>query len=259
MEYRIYNITNEQYEVEINLASCLTTNEIQNLKNSLIDISRKDDFFKKIYSLNSSILKYKSETIVPVNRNPKKQNVLLIFGNPATHSIKYGMFFFSNSRLYRHPMWKKLHDAKLVKLINFSYLKDKSLLEKRYLEADQKREVIKKGMSSDKYLVGLTTFYSFPTPVISGYKYSNVNGVIRVFRNILSHFNSMEIERIIEYEFAKNAIFVFVQLDSFKFFKNSKQINNKILKKCIYWPAVSRKKNAQNKGTDLAKMLAQLI
>ncbi len=169
------------------------------------------------------------------------------------------MFYFSNIRLYRHNMWKKLHDAKLVKLINFSYLKDKSLLEKRYLEADQKREMIKKGISSDKYLVGLTTFYSFPTPVINGYKYSNVNGVIRIFKNILSHINSMEIERIIGYEFAKNAIFVFVQLGSFNFFKNSKQINNKILKKCIYWPAVSRKKNALKKGTDLANMLAQLI
>ncbi len=57
MEYKIYNIDNGQYEVEINLASCLKENEIQNLKNSLIDISRNDDFFKKIYSLNNNILK----------------------------------------------------------------------------------------------------------------------------------------------------------------------------------------------------------
>ena len=258
MEYKVYNIFNGQYEVEINLASCLTANKLQNLKNSLIDISRNDDFFKKIYSLNNNILKYKSETIVPVNRDPKKQNVLLIFGNPATHSIKYGMFFFSKSNDHRHPMWKKLHDAKLVKLIDYSHLKDKSFLEIRGLEANEKKEIIKKGMSSDKYLVGLTTFYSFPTPVKSGYKYSNVKGVERVFGNILSYINSMEIERIIGYEFAKNAIFVFVQKSSYCVFKKeSKQINNKIIKKCIYWPAVCRKKNALNKGTDLAKMLAQ--
>ena len=156
-------------------------------------------------------------------------------------------------------MWTKLHDAKLVKLIGYSHLKDKSHLEKRHLEAKERKEIIKKGISSDKYLVGLTTFYSFPTPVKSKYKYSNVIGVRRVFRNILTHINSMEIERILGYEFAKNAIFVFVQKDSYDVFKNSKQSSNKIIKKCIYWPAVSRRKNELNKGTDLATMLAQWI
>jgi len=44
----------------------------------------------------------------------------MVFGNPATHSIKHGMFFFSDGRMWRHKMWRKLHDARLIELISYS-------------------------------------------------------------------------------------------------------------------------------------------
>ena len=127
--------------------------------------------------------------------------------------------------------------------------KGTDLFERRKLEADRRRKMILAGTTSKKYLIGLTTFYSFPTPVIQKYKFSNVAGVERLFRPILSKMNQMEFNRILSYPFTKNATLVFVQKDTYETFTS--------LKGCIYWPAVSRRKNARKKGNDLTEMLTE--
>ena len=127
--------------------------------------------------------------------------------------------------------------------------KGMDLFERRKLEADQGRKLILNGTTSEKYLTGLTTFYSFPTPVIQGYEFSNVAGVQRLFDPILSKINQMEFDRILSYPFTKDATLVFVQKDTYEIFNS--------LNGCIYWPAVSRQKGARKKGTDLAKMLTE--
>ena len=256
LEYNISSISKGQYSVEMNLASCMNHDQIRNFTNKLLDICSHDQYFQNIYSLNRNILRYKSETILPENIDKNKRKILLIFGNPATHSIEHGMFFFSNSRLSRHSMWKKLHDAGLVGQVNYSHLKEKSLFKKRELEAQTRKESILNGNSSEAYSIGLTTFYSLPTPVTDKYIYSNVAGVLRIFKEILNHMHEMEIERILNYKFTRNAILVFIQQDSYNTFTSNKKSKIKnIYSKYICWPAVSRKQGALNKGTDLIKML----
>lgn len=129
------------------------------------------------------------------------------------------------------------------------------LFERRKLEADKRRKLILDGTTSEKYLIGLTTFYSIPTPVIQKYKFSNVASVKRLFRPILSEINQMEFNRILSYPFTKNATLVFVQKDTYETFTS---INPYKIKGCLYWPAVSRRKDARKKGSDLAEMLKQL-
>ena len=172
----------------------------------------------------------------------------MVFGNPATHSIKYGMFYFSSGHFKRHTMWSKLQQAGLMKTVDCNS-KGMELLDRRKLEAEQRRELIHDGNTSEKYLIGLTTFYSFPTPVIEEYNFSNVAGVKRLFLPILTEINQMEFNRILSYRFTKNATLVFVQKDTYETFNS--------LKGCIYWPAVSRRKDARKKGNDLTEMLTE--
>ena len=115
--------------------------------------------------------------------------------------------------------------------------------------------MILNGTTSEKYLIGMTTFYSFPTTVIQKYKFSNVAGVKKLFRPIISKINKMELKRILSYRFTKNATLVFVQKDTYETFAS---LNPSKIKGCIYWPAVSRRKDAPKKGSDLAEMLTEL-
>ena len=156
----------------------------------------------------------------------------------------------------RHNIWKKFDDAELITLINYSNLKDLSKMQMREKEANEKKKMILNGQTSKKYLVGLTTFYSLPTPVVPKYDFSDVKGARKFLSPIIDRIDQMEANRILNYPFSTSATLVFVQKDSFtEFTKQISSAENKKYKRLIFWPAVSRKRGALNSGQDLLKML----
>jgi len=262
MKYEISEIINGQYTVRISLDSILSPSCLEQMKNDLENLKKNDPFIcdcngVPIIEINENILSYTSETIFPERLDSKKDKVLVVLGNPATHSVKHGMFYFSKLSLARHNIWKKFHDANLIKLINCSNLSNLSKMEMRETEANERRKIILDGTTSKKYLLGLTTFYSFPTPVVKGYRFSNVEGVLKLFDPIIESINMMESKRILDYPFTADAILVFVQKDSYNAFeKNRTQLSNdKKYKRLLFWPSVSRQKNAKSSGKDLLEML----
>ena len=253
--FKISNIdtSNEykcHYEVEIGPFDCFRNNLESALQGISKDYKRQphddNDNGDYLFSFSKSgVLTYTSETILPVK--PKKNRVLMVFGNPAVNSVRNGMFFFSKGNGYRHPMWTKLKDARLMK--------DVAKHEPREEEANERRELILEDNASKEYSVGLTTFYSFPTPVTG--KYANVAGVRKLFAPILSKINAMELGRILDYDFVKDATLVFVQKGTFEIFDTYYSFNpsGTKIKRCLYWPAVSRKEGKFKTGECLAQML----
>ena len=58
------------------------------------DPANQDVYFnaREISSGETSLLKYKSEQLIPARENNRRP-LLLVFGNPAPHSVATGMFF----------------------------------------------------------------------------------------------------------------------------------------------------------------------
>lgn len=175
---------NGQYDVEVNLngtginiTKVILDKINQGAKKRIVDFDE-----------GKRLLKYTSETLLPPPNkiDNEKTKLLFILGNPATHSIENKMFFFSkNDRVSRHGFWGKL--AKNCLLQNFE-------LETREEEAEKRRTLILTGNTNNKFVVGFTTFYSFPTPVEGDYK--DAAGVKKLFRKKL-------LERIETEEFAR--------------------------------------------------------
>jgi len=236
-------ISNGQYTVTVNLRGIPGSEKLQNFDEIIDEIAGDcDDDISDIYRYDGNRLIYTSETLFPPKRYVNKPKVLLVFGNPAVHSIKNKMFFFSRAKNLRHGMWGKLEKANLINRVRIN---DDDLLRARMREAEERKKLILSGQASEKYCLGLTTFYSFPTPV-SG-RFRDVKGVEKLFgKQILENVIwSFETKRILSYPFTKDAILVFVQKSSKKAFKkNSKR-------KFIDWPV--RGKNSG--GADLAKKL----
>jgi len=211
--------------------------------------------FKKVCCIDRNNFKYESETILPLDsENTGKQKILMVFGNPAIHSVEKGMFYFSKtpklSEYSKHQMWGKLEKAGLIKNVDS---KGKKSLDKRIKEADSRRELILKGKTCDQYLLGLTTFYSLPTPVVGDYK--NVEGVKSVFgKTRLPEIQEQEIKRILGYEFAKEALLIFVQKSTYEIFKS--KAPGKI--KYAYWPGVAVMRKGSG-GKDLKKMISKYM
>ena len=139
-------------------------------------------------------------------------------------------------------MWGKLARAGLIRDFKSN---NQDLLAARHEEASYRREMILNGTSSDNYLVGMTVFYSFPTPVTKGFRFSDVIGVERLFAPILDQIIQWEIERIRSYLFSKDALLVFVQKSSWLNYSHSGRTES------IFWPL--RGKGAS--GADLANLL----
>lgn len=220
-------ISNGQYTVTINFQCIPDSEKIQDIDNIINEISNDyDEDVDDIYKYGDNKLTYKSETLFPKKKCVNKPKVLIVFGNPAIHSIKNKMFFFSKAKNHRHGMWAKLEKANLIKRVRIN---DDNLLLARKLEAEERKKLILSRQASDKYCLGLTTFYSFPTPVRG--RFRDVQGVERLFRPILDDvIIPFESKRIFSYPFAKDAILVFVQKSSYNAFKKHSR------RKAIFWP-----------------------
>ena len=220
-------INDGKYTVELDLNEYLRPGQVKLFKDQLEEIEQCDNDFTDVCKFKGDTLKYESETVLPLVDNNSKKKVLLVFGNPAIHSVKNGMFYFSRADLKRHSMWGKLSKACLIH--EFKSKKTDSL-EARMEEAIKHKDMIHTGKSSDRYLVGFTTFYSFPTPVEKEFKFSNVSGAERIFAPIIDTIVRKEIKRIKSYDFFENAKLVFVQKSSYKAFQEVSNHDS------LFWP-----------------------
>jgi hypothetical protein len=228
------------YTVEMNLQSAefqLDDDGLAVFTKRYEEIGRNDPSFLDICSLQGSVLQYESENLLPENMDGSKRKVLLVLGNPTTHSVKNGMFFYSKSKDKSHPFWGKMAKADLVEAV------PKTTREE---EASLRREMILSGTSSEKYLVGFTTFYSFSTPGSFEAPFSGVAGVEGLFKPVLEQVSKMETKRILSYPFTDGAIVVFTQKNSFQRFSDISGITP------VYWPLLFKGSG----GKDLAELLA---
>ena len=224
----------------------------------LCNILEEEPKFKDICSLNGDRLEYESEAIMPYDSHfdDSKSRVLMVFGNPAINSVKNGMFYFSkkpklkppgkNYTYDKHQMWSKLEKAELIGHVNTNRIDS---FQTRQEEANIRKSLILEGKTADKFQIGLTTLYSFPTPVVG--KFKNVAGIKKVFvKKTLNRINHEEIKRILEYPFSKRAIFIFVQKTTYEIFKENASCDNQY----YYWPGVAMMKRGGS-GADLKNLL----
>lgn len=184
------------------------------------------------YSCKNGNFRYESETLLP-NDNVEdkgKKKVLLVFGNPAVHSVANGMFFFSKTNSHRHQLWGKLAKAGLIKRYDS---KEKEHYLKRVDEATYHRNAILNGSCSKDYLLGLTTFFSLPT-----WSNDGVQMVGKLFKGALDQLAEIETQRILAYPFSEGATLIFTEQFSYDCFTS---ISDQY---AIYWPM--RNKSGEN-------------
>jgi len=90
---------------EINLDRLFETKEERDRFNAKWkDFIASDPDNKKVYKINGNILSYKSEQLIPTKID-KHPSLLLVLGNPATHSVESGMFFSSVKSVDATPIF----------------------------------------------------------------------------------------------------------------------------------------------------------
>lgn len=80
------------------------------------DFLKSDSCNEKIFELKGDRLTYQSEQLIP-SKSDDRPPLLLVLGNPASHSVKAGMFFALEKNKKEHRFWKGiLENAGVLKL-----------------------------------------------------------------------------------------------------------------------------------------------
>ena len=128
----------------------------------------EDSCNNDIYRLQGNTLSYDSEQLIPTKTNAKP-SLLLVLGNPASESVKRGMFFATDKDGKELRFWKYiLEDAGLLfppKINNFSAKALNQCRKKQLWKLDYKTN----------FRIGLSVFISMPSA--AGGKWSGVAGI----------------------------------------------------------------------------------
>lgn len=89
--------------------------ELVEFKNRYNNFLNSDKETQAMYKLKDKQLIYQSEQLIPSKRD-ERPHLLLVFGNPASHSVKAGCFFaFKDGK--ENPFWKSLRSKAIVSSI----------------------------------------------------------------------------------------------------------------------------------------------
>jgi hypothetical protein len=143
-----------------------------------------------IYDLKYDSLFYMTEQLIPA-KTDERPPLLLIFGNPATHSVKEGMFFSSKNDGKENRLWKHLlHPAGVLDIVLAEGLSSK---DRNKLRIDRMLAL----NYDSPFRIGLCVYWSMPSS--AGGPWSGVAGIRKLIgRRALERLESVERERVME-------------------------------------------------------------
>jgi len=144
-----------------------------------------------IRQVNNAVV-YRTESIIPEKRD-KRPSLLLLFGNPASHSVESGMFFAHEGAGREHRLWKILSKASILSFPSLSTSASQR-------DLNERNRLRKEGLFdlnySSPFRIGLTVFYTVPSPA-SRTSWAGVTGLHRLFgREALDKIGEWEKERV---------------------------------------------------------------
>ena len=154
------------------------------------DFVRSDPDNRNIYSKKGNLLKYKSEQLIP-SKKDNRIPLLLVFGNPATHSVQSGMFFSFEGDGREHRFWKNI--LKSADVLTFP--------NKTGINIDQLNQERRQNMIQLKYdspfRIGLTVLFSMPSA--PGGKWGGVAGIQKLIgAKAIERLETEEAKRILK-------------------------------------------------------------
>lgn len=184
----------------------------------------ESDFCNKdIFNREGDYLIYQSEQLIPTkldNRPP----LLLVLGNPASHSVKEGMFFSFEGDKKEHRFWKSILKPAGVLDLPFDSNQSVTKLNK------QRREVLFNLKYDSPFRIGLCVFITMPsTP---GGKWGGIAGIHKLLGiRALRRLEQTETERVFDCAnkfLAPNGIAVAFQKNAWNALRSSKDREYKL-------------------------------
>lgn len=168
-----------------------SNNQLKSFERKLPLFIKSDPYNQKIYKFNKEkqTLTYKSEQLIPI-KTDNKPPLLLVLGNPASHSVENGMFFSFEKDGIEHRFWKIMRTSGVLDLPVQSHLsiKDQNIQRKQHLF---------KLEYETPFRIGLCVFISMPSGPSKDY--SGVLGIQKLIgAKTMREIEKEERKRVLE-------------------------------------------------------------
>ena len=166
--------------------------EREQFEKKFLQFLKSDRVHSRIFERGNNRVIYRTECIIPKKKD-KRPSLLLLFGNPASHSVASGMFFSCERKGQEHRFWKILSKADILSFPSFPKADSpKHLNERNQLRKSKLLEL----SYGSRFRIGLAVFYTMPSPA-TGYPWAGVAGLHRLFgKEALAKIGEREKERV---------------------------------------------------------------
>lgn len=154
-----------------------------------------DPYNRRVYRKTGNILTYRSEQLIPEKTREKNERagrvpLLLVFGNPATHSVASGMFFSFEGTGKEHRFWSRI--LKPAEVLALPSETGRSVDELNR----QRREALLNLEYESRFCIGLAVIISMPSA--PGGPWGGIAGVQKLLGTAaMRRLEEMETKRVL--------------------------------------------------------------
>ncbi len=198
---------------------------IMNLVKLYPDRYERRDFFSRydafivcdkdnqsIYSIREDFVYYKSEVFIPYKTDPRPP-LLLLLGNPASHSIVSEMCFAFEGNGKEHRFWKSLQSADIL-----SFLDLPAIIAGPIVTNQIRRDALRELNYDSPFRIGIAVYYSLPSSA-SDRKWSGVAGIRKLLGSrafqVISQLEGKRLDGIISQFIGSTGGIIAFQKDAF--------------------------------------------
>ena len=129
-----------------------------------------------LFTREADSIVYRTESFLPRQQDGRTP-VLLILGNPASHSVRAGMCFaFEKSHDTEHRFWRALAAVDWLSFDEGAATSDENVEARNA----RRRADLLAGRYESPFLAGIDVFFTFPSPA-SAPAWSGVSGLVKLF------------------------------------------------------------------------------
>lgn len=155
-----------------------------------------DPYNRRVYQKTGNVLAYRSEQLIPKRKRGKgeqkgRKPLLLVFGNPATHSVDSGMFFSFEGTGKEHRFWSRI--LKPAGVLDLSFDPGRSVAELNR----ERREALLNLEYESRFCIGMAVIISMPSA--PGGPWGGIAGVQKLIgAKAMRRLEQAETQRVLE-------------------------------------------------------------
>ena len=189
--YTYKSISEGHFICSINLSELYQSEELEKFWKRYSEFCKADHFLEQMIKKEDNTLTYSHKSWIPI-KSDNRPKALLLFGNPAPHSVIADIYFAYEGKGKEHRFWKVMKEVGFIDMkIDKDIENTNNILKSKFFNLEY----------ISPFVLGMEVFFTFPSPA-SEKKWSGVMGLQKLFGkkvfDKLAQAEKIRVEKLID-------------------------------------------------------------